>query len=308
MTIPDYQTCMLPLLELAADGQLHPIKDATAVLANRFGLTEEEREERLPSGQMTVIRSRVGWAKSYLCKAGLLELPMRGRFRITERGRQVFAERPERINVTYLRRFPEFVEFVESSRKGSGASSPVKSVVGPSDEPETPNERLHSAHRELRDALANDLLAEIKARTPGFFEQLVVDLLVKMGYGGNQLDAGRSVGKSGDGGIDGVIKEDRLGLDAIYIQAKRWDSNTVGRPEIQKFVGALHGQRAKKGVFITTSTFSAEARAYVSTIDAKVVLIDGTELAGLMIDFGVGVSTTEIYEVKQIDQDYFAED
>lgn len=285
MPIPDYQTLMLPLLRFAADGNDHTTREAVEVLATEFQLTQAERKELLPSGQQAIFNNRVEWANSYLKKAGLLESPRRGVLRITARGRQVLGDNPERIDVKYLEHFPEFIEFRGASRNNRETTT----AKFPAATEQTPEETLESAYQSLRHSLAQDILSRILSCSPTFFERLVVELLVKMGYGGSRRDAGDRIGQSGDGGIDGIIKEDRLGLDTIYIQAKRWQGS-VGRPEIQKFVGALQGQRAKKGVFITISSFTEEAIDYASRIDTKVVFIDGQLLANLMMDFDVGVS------------------
>lgn len=304
MAIPDYQSLMLPLLALAADGQEHSIREAREHLAASLGLTADEREELLPSGRQPVFDNRVAWAKTYLQQAGLLAAPRRAHFQITDRGRQVLAKKPAAIDIKLLDRFPEFVEFRTSGKKnGDGAAAAGAESCATA----TPEEMLESAHQQIRSDLAADLLKRIKAAPPAFFERLVVELLVRMGYGGSRKEAGKALGRSGDEGIDGIINEDRLGLDTIYLQVKRWDG-TVGRPEIQKFVGALHGKRARKGVFITTSGYSGEAREYVANIDPKVVLINGPELAELMIDFGLGVTTTASYEIKRVDSDYFGEE
>ena len=303
MPIPDYQTLMLPLLRFAGDSNDHTTREAVEVLATEFQLTSAERSELLASGQQAIFNNRVGWANSYLKKAGLLESPRRGALRITARGKQILGDNPTRIDVKYLERFPEFVEFRDASRK-NGETATIESVAAATEQ--TPEEALELAHQSLRLSLAQDILSRILSCSPTFFERLVVELLVKMGYGGSRRDAGERIGQSGDGGIDGIIKEDRLGLDTIYIQAKRWQGS-VGRPEIQKFVGALQGQRAKKGVFITTSSYTSEAIDYASRIDTKVVLIDGQLLANLMMDFDVGVSVSASYIVKRIDSDYFEE-
>jgi restriction system protein len=302
--VPDYQTLMLPLLRFAGDGQEHSLRMTIDALADEFGLTSDERKELLPSGQQSVFDNRVGWARTYLSKAGLLERTRRGHFRISERGRQVLAARPDRIDVKYLDRFEEFRDFRDPRRTRSGSGS----TDGASSDQEetTPEELLESAYGRLRDSLAGEVLEQVRSASPSLFEKLVVELLLKMGYGGSRQDAGRAIGRSGDEGIDGIIKEDRLGLDIIYIQAKRWESS-VGRPEVQKFAGALQGQRAKKGIMLTTSTFSASALDYVSKIDSKIVLIDGAQLADLMIDHNLGVSATANYEVKKVDTDYFTE-
>ena len=302
MSIPDYQTIMLPLLKLAADQQEHSFSQAIQTLAAQFHLSEEERKELLPSGRQPAFNNRVGWARTYMKKAGLLKAPRRGYFQITQRGLDVLRQNPSEISAAFLKQFPEFVEFQAPKTK-----EPAKSTVLAEDETKTPEELLESAYQRLREGLAQDMLQAVKDCSPGFFEQLVVDLLVGMGYGGTRKDAGQAIGKSGDGGIDGIIKEDRLGLDIVYVQAKRWD-DTVSRPEIQKFAGALLGQKARKGIFITTSGFSQAARDYASSIESNIVLIDGTTLTQLMIDFNIGVNTLTSYELKRIDSDYFTED
>jgi len=299
MPVPDFQTIMLPLLHCFSDGQEHSIQDLMSALAEKFSLSEDELNALLPSGKQTIFYNRVGWARTYLTKAGLLEMSRRSYYRITERGKQVLARNPLRIDIRFLEQFPEYVEFRE--REGVRRKS---KETGVDEEEKTPEETLEDAYEEIRDGLAQELLGLVKQSAPSFFERLVVELLVKMGYGGSRRDAARAVGQVGDEGIDGIIDEDRLGLDTIYIQAKKWD-NVVGRPEIQKFVGALMGKRAKKGIFITTSSFSAEAAAYVSSIDAKIVLIDGKRLAELMIDYDVGVTPVTTYQLKRVDSDYF---
>jgi restriction system protein len=299
MNIPDYQTIMLPFLRLLSDSKEFAFRDAVELLADQFKLSETERREMLPSGQQTVFHNRVGWARTYLKKAGLVESPKRGSVRITDRGIEVLKSNPDRIDTDFLDRFPEFVEFKKLKREKPTAPS--------SDQLETPEEVLENSFQSLRQSLANEILDQIKASPPSLFEKIVVELLVKMGYGGTLRDAGQAIGKSGDEGIDGIIKEDRLGLDIIYVQAKRWE-NTVGRPEIQKFAGALQGQRAKKGVFITTSDFSKDAHDYASRIDTKIVLIDGEQFAQFMIDHNIGVTPVVNYEIKRIDSDYFSEE
>lgn len=302
MAIPDYQTLMLPLLKVATDGKVHARREALNELALRFKLTEDERKELLPSGNQEIFDNRVGWARTYLKKAGLIEYPQRGHFKITSRGKDVLAQKTERIDVAYLRQFPEFLEF-QTSKTANEAEPLEQSVLS-----ETPEELLASGYVKLRQQVELELLLRIKASPPEFFERLVVKLLTTIGYGGSLADAGKAIGQSGDGGIDGVIKEDKLGLDLLYIQAKRWEDATVGRPEIQKFVGALHGKRAKKGVFITTSTFSKDAREYAEAVETKVVLIDGAQLVELMFDHGVGVSNANSYVIKRIDSDFFEEE
>lgn len=305
MPIPDYQTLMLPVLRLASDQQEHKFSDSVQSLAAEFLLSDEEMNELLPSGSQAVFNNRVGWARSYLKQAGLLASPKRGYFTITEQGLKLLAEKPERISISLLDRYPEFQEFRNRKKdqtKINETNGLVEIVLS-----ETPEDSLASAYRSLRKNLEDEILLSVKESSPSFFERLVVDLLVKMGYGGNRQDAGRALGRSGDGGIDGIINEDQLGLDVIYIQAKRWEGS-VGRPEIQKFAGALQGQRARKGVFITTSNFTKEALEYVSMIESKIILIGGAKLASLMAEHNVGVTVVGQYEVKKIDSDYFDEE
>jgi restriction system protein len=301
MSIPDYQSIMLPLLKLTADKQEHSLRETIETLADKFKLTEDERKEFLPSGQQAIFDNRVGWARTYLKKAGLVETTRRGYFKITNRGLEVLEKKPGEIKVAFLKQFPEFVEFQNLKREKDEKSDDHKELY------ETPEETIETAHQIIKQKLATELLQNMKNISPAFFEKIVIDLLVKMGYGGTRKDAGKAIGRSGDEGIDGIINEDRLGLDIVYVQAKRWE-NVVGRPEIQKFVGALQGQRAKKGIFITTSTFTKDAIDYVSRIESKLVLIDGDTLAQLMIDHNVGVSPMAVYEIKRIDFDYFTEE
>ena len=302
MSVPDYQSLMLPLLRLAHAGKAKSIAEAQSQLADEFSLSEADRALRLPSGKQTAISNRTGWASFYLMKAGLIEKPKHGVFFITAAGKEALAKNPPAINLEFLLQYPQFREFYQK------ANVPAESVSQGtiSSSAKTPDEVLQAAYATLN----NDLVAEVLDRlckvTPEFFEQVVVELLVAMGYGGSRQDAGEKLGKSGDGGVDGVIKEDQLGLDAIYIQAKRWQS-VIGRPEIQKFVGALQGQKARKGVFMTTSWFSAEALEYVSKIESKVVLLDGPRIAKLMIEHDVGVSRVSTFVVKRVDSDYFDE-
>lgn len=304
MPVPDYQTVMLPLLRIYSDGAIHSLNEAIATLAREFKLTDDDLRVLLPSGRQTTFRNRVGWARTYMSKAGLFASAKRGHFSITKAGLAVLAENPARIDARFLRQFPSFVQFQESKHENdSSATVPLPL----SETKESPEEQIESAHAQLTHALASELLTRIQTSAPDFFERLVVELLLKMGYGGSRQDAGRAIGRSGDGGIDGIINEDRLGLDSIYLQAKRWE-NPVGRPEIQKFAGALAEHRAKKGVFITTSAFTKEARASADKHDARIVLIDGEKLATLMIDHGLGVTLEATYEVKRIDSDYFAEE
>jgi restriction system protein len=303
MPIPDFQTLMLPLLKLAADGKEHHVREAINNLAAQFGLTENDLKELLPSGVDYLFDNRVSWARTYLKKAGLIQYSKRGYFQITDRGSNVLNQNPPKITVPFLRQFPEFRDFL--APKKSGSDERVQDTN--ENATETPEELLASEYLNLRKQVENDLLAKVKVCPFEFFERLVVRLLTTIGYGGSLADAGRAIGKSGDGGIDGVIKEDRLGLDLLYIQAKRWDATTVGRPEIQKFVGALYGRKAKKGIFLTTSTFSKDAR-YADSLDSKVILIDGAQLAELMFEHGVGVVTVSAYAIKRIDLDFFEEE
>jgi restriction system protein len=288
---------------MAADSKEHSLAEARDVLAAEFKLTDAERNELLPSGRQSKFSNRVAWAKGYLQQAGLLASTRRGYFQISGRGRDALKSPPPRIDIKFLEQYSEFVEFRTPK---TGAEQPPSEAPLSQPEPETPEEALEAAHVRMRAGLASEILNRVKATSAQFFESLVVELLLKMGYGGSRKDAGQAIGRTGDEGIDGVISEDRLGLEIVYLQAKKWDG-TVGRPEIQKFVGALHGKRAKKGVFITTGSFSVEASAYVEHIDPKVVLIDGRRLAELMIEHDVGVDTAETYHVKRIDSDYFDE-
>lgn len=302
MAIPDFASVMLPLLKIAGDGSEHSIRETISALADQFKLSDAEKKELLPSGGDWIFDNRVGWARTYLKKAGLIEYPRRGHFQITELGREALRKNPSRIDVKFLRQFPEFVEYY---------GAPKKSVVEQQHQEQqeaggkTPEDLLASGYLELRKQIETDLLARVKACPPEFFERLVVRLLTKIGYGGSLADAGKAIGKSGDGGIDGVIKEDKLGLDLLYIQAKRWDNTTVGRPDIQQFAGALQGKKARKGIFITTSSYSKDAFEYVKNLENRIVLIDGAQLAELMFDHGIGVATANVYAVKRIDSDFF---
>lgn len=299
MAVPDFQSFFRPWLDLTADGKEHSLVEAREALARSMGLSRDELKEMLPSGRQTKFVNRVSWAAVYLKKAGLLERVRRGVFRITERGREVHSKHLDRIDVKILKQYPEFVEF-HGARDRRDAEQVDQNT-------DTPEETLEQAYGSIRANLANEIIERIMSNTPEFFEQLVVDLMVAMGYGGSRADAGKQIGGIGDEGVDGIIKEDRLGLDVVYLQAKRW-KGTVGRPELQKFVGALHGKRAKKGVFITTGRFAEEAKRYVETIDPKVSLIDGQELAELMIDFDLGTTTVSTYALKRLDSDYFMEE
>lgn len=301
MVIPDFQSVMRPVLNTVQNGAPLPLNTLRERVADQFQLTEDERKERLPSGQQTVINNRVGWARTYLNKAGLLCIPTKGMVQITPRGLEALASGPPRITVSWLKQFPEFADF--HTTKPRTADTPVVMSIDRAET--TPDEQLADAHQALMQSLADELLEQVRAASPIFFEQLVVDLMIAMGYGGSRKEAGKATQATNDDGIDGIIKEDKLGLDVIYLQAKRW-SNTVHRPEIDKFIGALTRQRARKGVFITTSEFSEGARTAALGLDIKVVLIDGIELARLMVGNNLGVSVKQVYEVKQLDSDYFA--
>jgi restriction system protein len=301
MAVPDFQSLMLPLLKIAGDGQEHTASEVVDALVLQFKLTDGERKELLPSGRQARFDNRVAWARAHLKQAGLVESTGRGRFRVTERGLEVLRSSPANINIKRLMQFPEYAESRSVSRRANHHDEE-------DEEPgQTPEEILESSYQSLRRDLAQELLQRAKNSSPRFFENLVVDLLVAMGYGGSKKDAGQAVGQSGDGGIDGIIKEDKLGLDVVYIQAKRWEG-TVGRPVVQAFAGSLEGQRARKGVLITTSQFSQDARDYVTRIEKKIVLIDGEQLAQLMIDHGLGVAEVASYVVKKVDLDYFGEE
>lgn len=302
MAIPDYQEFMLPLLKFASDKSEKTIRQAYEYLADFLNLTDDEQNELLPSGTQQTYKNRIGWAKTYLIKAGLLESRKRGVFNISKLGEEVLLKDLKKIDNNYLAQYEQFNDF-QSKRNIEKTHS--KQILDLKDR--TPQELIEESMTELNRTLSQEVLNEIMNCSPGFFENLVVELLVKMGYGGSRKEAGQVIGKTGDGGIDGIIKEDKLGLDTIYIQAKRWE-NVIGRPEIQKFVGALQGNRAKKGIFITTSHFTKEAREYVNMIENKVVLIDGENLTDLMIEFNLGVSTINVFTIKRIDSDYFIED
>ena len=308
MPIPDFQTFMLPLLRYLADGAEHTGQETNDALAAEFGLSAEELAQRIASGGATVFSNRVAWSRSHLKNAGLLESPRRGIYRLSARGRATLDAAPARVDASYLMQFPEYVAFrTRGSGSGSATTASASVSVAPPESARTPDDLMEDGYRQQRAALATDLRERIATMPPAAFEQLVVDLLTAMGYGGPQPDAGLVVGGGGDEGIDGVIKEDRLGLETIYVQAKRWQG-TVGRPDIQRFAGALQGQRARKGVFMTTSSFTREAQLYADAIQTTIVLVDGAQLAELMIDHGVAVTRIKSYEIKRVDSDYFAND
>jgi restriction system protein len=296
--IPDYETIMSPLLKLSYDNKEHSAKEAIESLSNYFKLTEEEKNKLYLTKKVSIFYDRTHWGLTYLKKAGLLVGTRRGFFKITERGKQVLAQNPAKIDDKFLKQFPEFIEFQKGKSKESKQESKEnESII---QENATPWELLESSYKTIRDDLGNQLLNQVKKCSPSFFERLVVELLVEMGYGGSIEEAGSAIGRQGDEGIDGVIKEDVLGLDVLYIQAKKWDA-TIGRPEIQKFAGALQGQRAKKGIFITTGNFSKDAKEYTYKINSKIVLIDGKQLIEYMIDKNIGVTLEKSYFIKKLD-------
>lgn len=303
MAIPDFQTLMLPVLKALKDGQEHPFRNIVELLALEFNLTQDELSQMLPSRRAPTFYNRVAWAKFYLKKAKLVSQVKRSYLSITPRGQKVLADNPSVINIKFLEQFSDFI--LTKDNESIDETSNV--VTNDDSSSNTPEEVMENSYQKLNILLASELLEVVKSCTPQFFERLVVEVLLAMGYGGSRVEAGRAIGQSGDGGIDGIIDEDKLGLDSIYIQAKRWEGS-VGRPEIQKFVGALQGQRAHKGVFITTSDFTKDAQEYVRNISSKVVLINGFTLARLMIENNVGVSTASTYEVKKIDTDYFVDE
>lgn len=304
MPIPDYQALMAPILHELSDRQAYPLAELRNRVARRLGLSDEDLRELVPSGQKPLFHDRVSWAVSYLKQAEVVERPKRGVYMLSARGREILAQHPERIDNEVLLQFQEFRDFLDrSSSKRDGPSAPAEATS-----PETPEESLESAYRRLRGSIEAELLDQVKQASPEFFERLVVQLLVAMGYGGSLKDAGRAIGRTRDGGIDGIIKEDRLGLDVIHVQAKRWNDRTVGRPDLQAFAGSLEGVRARKGIFMTTSSFSADALDYVDRIDKRIVLVDGEELAAFMYEYGIGVTPVESYAVKRVDSDFFGEE
>ena len=305
MAVPDFQSMMLPLLEVIADGAEHSNASVADELAKRMNVSDEDRQLLLPSGEQTVFTNRVAWAKAHFKKAGLLASPKRGALRITDVGKKTLAGKPAKINQRFLRQFEGYYGHQQkvTSTEAQSALDQVDSEPARA----TPEELIDSGYQSLRDELIDEIIEQVKRCTPQFFERLSVKLLVAMGYGGSFDDAAQVLGRSGDGGIDGTIKEDKLGLDVIYIQAKRWEG-TVGRPTVQAFAGSMEGFRARKGVMITTSNFSKEAEDYITRIERKIVLVDGQRMAELMIAHNVGVSVARAYEIKRIDSDFFVED
>jgi len=301
MTLPIFEKFLFPFLDLLKDKKVHVSSEMHDYIAKYLELTEEDLAERIPSGYITRFKDRVKWARTYLMKAGLVESSGHGKYQITDEGLKVLKTSPNQLTMESLRKYPNFLEFQNLS------PSQVEPAVPVIQSESTPEELIEQKHRELRMNLAQDLLEKVKQATPAFFEGLVVDLLIAMGYGGSRYDAGKAIGKSHDGGLDGIIKEDKLGLDVIFIQAKKWE-NTVGRPEVQAFIGSLEGARAKKGIMITTSKFSKEAEGYIEKIEKRIVLIDGEKLTQLMIDHGIGVTTVQTYLIQKIDMDFFNEE
>ena len=304
MAIPDYQTLMLPFLKAVSNGQPHSMSSLFDRLSNEFNLTADERQERLPSGKDTYIKNRIGWARTYLKKAGLLISPDKGVIQITESGQDVLKNNPDHINNRFLRQFESFVEF----RPRSGdKEKEIMTIIEESDI-STPEEKFDSAYYEFREQLESELLDTITQSSPKYFEQIVVDMMLAIGYGGAIKGSGETTQISNDDGFDGIINEDKLGLDTIFLQAKRWDNNTVHRPEIDKFIGAITRKGGRKGVFITTSKFSSGAVEAASGLSISIVLIDGKQLAQYMIEHDVGVFVAHTYKLKTIDSDYFNED
>ena len=303
-SVPDFQSIMLPMLRIFSDGKSHTLKETITAISDHFGLTEEQRNQLLLSGKQRIIDNRVGWARTYLLKAGLISSPQRATFFITDEGRKILTSNPDKINISFLKKLPSFIEW-QNSYKTDNYNEETEEF----DEieiDETPLELLEYSFSKIQEELAFELLNKVKSCTPVFFEKLVVDLLIKMGYGGSRADAGQVLGKSGDGGIDGMIKEDKLGLDVIYVQAKKWE-NQVPISSVRDFAGSLLSKKAKKGIFITTSTYPQSAYDYVNSIEHKIILIEGSQLAKLMIEHNVGVGLKDIYEVKRLDLDYFEE-
>ncbi len=301
--IPGFQSFMLPLLEVARDGETS-VSHASDLIAERFHLNPDERTQLLPSGKQSVLLNRVHWAKLYLTKAGLLDSPRRGRFIISDAGRELLANSPQQINTKYLLTIPSFKNFYKGNQE-SGTTESAPEGISQS----TPEEIIESIFNDTQTSLQTELLERILQNSPAFFESLIIDLLVKMGYGGSHRNATAKLGRSGDGGVDGVINQDILGLDRVYIQAKRYALNaSVGRPDVQAFTGSLVGLGANKGVFVTTSTFSPQAIEFIARIPQSIILIDGKKLTELMISHSVGVRQNRIIEFKRLDEDFFSEE
>jgi restriction system protein len=313
MAVPDYQSLMHPVLAEHADGREKSLSAMRVSVSKHLALTAEDLAEVLPSGRQTRYNNRANWAHVYLKQAGLLKQIRRGVYQITERGQQALRDSSGRIDNNFLDQFPEFLEFKARTGKpvlNGGGPQTISPIASDSEGDDlTPDEMVREGYRRARSGVAAELLDRLRRVSPAFFEQAVVDLLVAMGYGGSHDDAASVIGRTGDGGIDGIIKEDKLGLESIYVQAKRWkEGSTVGRPDIQQFAGALQGQKARKGVFMTTSSFTREAREYAHAVQATIVLIDGQQMAELMLDSGVGVSVQETIKLFKVDEDYFIEE
>jgi restriction system protein len=311
MAVPNFQSLMLPVLKELADGQEHELKSLYKSVGEKVNLTEEEKEELLPSGKQRVYHNRIGWANFYLSKAGLVDKVRRAVFKISKQGENLLATNPAAINKSMLERYPAYIEFIQLSRANTRETTqttqPTSLAIEESEL--SPTEQISVSFKTIQSELVDELLDVIRVGSPKFFETLVVDLMLAMGYGGWSKDSGKATQYSADGGIDGIINEDPLGLETIYLQAKRYsEGNTVGRPDIQAFSGALDMQRARKGVFITTSKFSRDALEYVQRIEKKIVLIDGQQLAEMMIKYNLGVTVKDTYQIKNIDTDYFNED
>jgi len=301
MAIPDFQTTMLPLLKYLSDEKEHSNADIYGALENQFDMSDEEKQELLPSGKQRIFVNRVAWAKSYLKQAGLVDAVKRGFYKITPIGSKTLRTNPGKFDVAYLMEFPTFVEFRHG--KNNREEKQLDDYVTE----KTPEEYIELGINSLNQKLKQDILSSVKACSPIFFEKLVIDLLLAMGYGGSRKEAGKLTNKGSDEGIDGIINEDKLGLDVIYIQAKRWDGN-ISRPEIQKFAGALQGKKANKGIYITTAFFTKESQEFVRSITSKIILIDGDRLSELLIEYDIGVNTVQTFKLKKIDSDYFVED
>ena len=308
MAIPDFQSFFYPFLKLSSDKKEHSLSEVRDFMTVYFPLTDEDKSEKVPSGTQSKFDNRIYWTKSYFIKAKLIDQTKRAHFIITDRGLNFYSKFKDNITINDLKEFDEFKVFSQGSNHEGEVINSIEKVETSISENKTPLEKLEESYLFIHKELAGELLDKIKSNSWQFFEDLVIDLMVKMGYGGSRNKAGQSIKRTSDEGIDGIINEDKLGLDVIYLQAKKWkEEGGIGRPEIQKFVGALHGQRAKKGVFITTSYFAKTAHEYVKSIDPKVILIDGETLANLMIEYGLGTSTVESYHIKKIDLDYFEE-
>lgn len=306
--IPDYQTLMLPIMRLAAEGEKR-VADVAETIADFFRLTESERQAMLPSGRQRVLNNRIHWAKFYLTKAGYFFVPTRGRFVATQKGKARLATGVTRIDVKLLLNEPEFRDFYSRSRNSTVEENSSETLAELQTSTVTPEEQIDAVYASITAALRDELLERILESSPAFFEQLIVDLLVSMGYGGSHKNAAAQLGRSGDGGVDGILNEDRLGLDRIYVQAKRYaPGHAVGRPDVNAFVGSLVGLGASKGVFVTTSTFSRPAREYIGPLAQRVILIDGKELADIMIEHNVGVRSHRRVEFKRLDEDFFSEE